>query len=125
MTPEEIAKKRKTPGIFSELYFKEQNLTLLGIEIVDGKEMYIVKQIDDEGESFIYYNKSNFLKEKVVAIRKQGEESTESTITYDDYKEVGGFLFPHSTSIGFGPMTMSGKVTSIVINKKPDLSSFK
>jgi predicted Zn-dependent peptidase len=125
MTNEEIAKKRKTPGIFPELHHKEQNFTLTGIENIDGKEMYVVKQIDGEEESFIYYDKTSFLKEKVVSIRKQGEETSETTITYADYKDVGGFLFPHTTSIGFGPFVMTGKVTSIVLNKKPDLSSFK
>jgi predicted Zn-dependent peptidase len=125
MTNEEIAKKSKTPGIFPELHHKVQNFTLTGIENVDGKEMYVVKQIDGEEESFIYYDKKSFLKEKVVSIRKQGEETSETTITYADYKDVGGFLFPHTTSIGFGPFVMSGKVTSITLNKKPDLSSFK
>ena len=125
MTNEEIAKKSKTPGIFPELHHKEQNFTLTGIENIDGKEMYVVKQIDGEEESFIYYDKTSFLKVKVVSIRKQGEETSETTITYADYKDVGGFLFPHTTSIGFGPFVMTGKVTSIVLNKKPDLSSFK
>lgn len=125
MTNEEIAKKSKTPGIFPELHHKVQNFTLTGIENVDGKEMYVVKQIDGEEETFIYYDKTSFLKEKVVSIRKQGEETSETTITYADYKDVGGFLFPHTTSIGFGPFVMTGKVTSITLNKKPDLSSFK
>ncbi len=125
MTNEEIAKKSKTPGIFPELHHKEQNFTLTGIENIDGKEMYVVKQIDGEEESFIYYDKTSFLKEKVVSIRKQGEETSETTISYADYKDVGGFLFPHTTSIGFGPFVMTGKVTSIILNKKPDLSSFK
>lgn len=125
MTNEEIAKKSKTPGIFPELHHKEQNFTLTGIENIDGKEMYVVKQVDGEEESFIYYDKTTFLKEKVVSIRKQGEETSETTITYADYKDVGGFLFPHTTSIGFGPFVMTGKVSSIILNKKPDLSSFK
>ena len=60
-----------------------------------------------------------------MSIRKQGDKTVETTMTYSDYKDVGGFLFPHTTSIGFGPINMSSKVTSIVLNKKPDLSSFK
>ena len=125
MSAEEISKKSKSSGVFAELNHKEQNYTLTGIENVDGKEMYVVKLVDGEEESFIYYDKTSFLKEKVVSIRKQGEETSETTITYSDYKDVGGFLFPHATSIGFGPFVMTGKVTSIVLNKKPDLSSFK
>ena len=125
MTDAEVAKKAKTAGVFPELFYKELNLTLTGIELIDGKEMYVVKQVDDEGESFIYFNKSTFLKEKMIAIRKQGEETVESSFTFGDYKDVGGFLFPHTTSIGMGPFTFSGKVTSIILNKKPDLSSFK
>lgn len=125
MTEAEVAKKAKTAGVFPELFHKDLNLTLTGIEMIDGKEMYVVKQVDEEGESFIYFNKSTFLKEKMVAIRKQGEETVESSVTFGEYKDVGGFLFPHTTSIGFGPFTLSGKVTSIILNKKPDLSSFK
>ena len=125
MSAEEISKKSKSSGVFTELNHKEQNYTLTGIENIDGKEMYVVKLVDGEEESFIYYDKTSFLKEKVVSIRKQGEETSETTITYSDYKDVGGFLFPHATSIGFGPFVMTGKVTSIVLNKKPDLSSFK
>jgi predicted Zn-dependent peptidase len=125
MSAEEISKKSKSSGVFTELNHKEQNYTLTGIENVDGKEMYVVNLVDGEEESFIYYDKTSFLKEKVVSIRKQGEETSETTITYSDYKDVGGFLFPHATSIGFGPFVMTGKVTSIVLNKKPDLSSFK
>jgi hypothetical protein len=125
MSADEITKKSKSSGVFPEFNHKEQNYTLTGIENVDGKEMYVIKQIDGEEESFIYYDKTSFLKEKVVSIRKQGEETSETTITYSDYKDVGGFLFPHATSIGFGPFVMTGKVTSITLNKKPDLSSFK
>jgi len=125
MKAEEIAKKSKSSGVFPELNHTELNYTLTGIENIDGKEMYVVKQIEDEEESFIYYNKTNFLKEKIVSIRKLGEETSETTISYSDYKDVGGFLFPHSTSIGFGSFLMTGKVTSIILNKKPDLSSFR
>lgn len=125
MKAEEIAKKSKSSGVFPELNHTELNYTLTGIENIDGKEMYVVKQIEDEEESFIYYNKTNFLKEKIVSIRKLGEETSETTISYSDYKDVGGFLFPHSTSISFGSFLMTGKVTSIILNKKPDLSSFR
>ncbi|MFM7662676.1 MAG: M16 family metallopeptidase [Bacteroidota bacterium] len=125
MKAEEIAKKSKSHGVFPELNHTELNYTLTGIENIDGKEMYVVKQIEDEEESFIYFNKTNFLKEKIVSIRKLGEETSETTISFGDYKDVGGFLFPHSTSIGFGTFLMTGKVTSIILNKKPDLSSFR
>jgi len=125
MKAEEIAKKSKSSGVFPELNHTELNYTLTGIENIDGKEMYVVKQIEDEEESFIYYNKTNFLKEKIVSIRKLGEETSETTISYSDYKDVGGFLFPHSTSISFSSFLMTGKVTSIILNKKPDLSSFR
>jgi predicted Zn-dependent peptidase len=125
MSADEIKKKSKTAGLFPEINNKDLNYTLTGIENIDGKEMYVVKQIEDDGETFIYYNKTTFLKEKEVSIKKSGAESVEQTTTYGDYKEVGGFLFPHTMSIGFGPFTMNGKVTSIVLNKTPDLSSFK
>jgi predicted RNA-binding protein len=65
------------------------------------------------------------LKEKSVSIRKQGEETVETTSVLGDYKDVSGILFPHNMSLTIGEMALSGKVTKMEVNGKIDLKDFK
>jgi hypothetical protein len=47
-----------------------------------------------------------------------GEEIVETTTSYTDYKEVGGFKFAHSFSLTVGKMTLNGVVKRIDVNPK-------
>lgn len=127
MTSEEMASKKKSSGLFPELSYSKNgiNYDLIGIENQNGTDFYVVKSIEDSSESYDYYNKVTFLKEKSVSIRKQGEETIETTNVLGDYKDVGGILFPHSMSMSFGEMSFSGKVSKMVVNEKIDLKDFK
>jgi hypothetical protein len=127
MTSQEMASKKKSSGLFPELNYVKNatNYDLIGIENQNGTDFYVVKTIEDSSESYDYYNKTTFLKEKSVSIRKQGDETIESTNVLGDYKDVGGILFPHSMSMSFGEMTFSGKVSKMVVNEKIDLKDFK
>jgi predicted Zn-dependent peptidase len=127
MTSEEMTSKKKSSGLFHELNYAKNgtNYDLIGIENQNGTDFYVVKTIEDSSESYDYFNKTTFLKEKSVSIRKQGEETVESTSVLGDYKDVGGILFPHSMSMSFGEMSFSGKVSKMVVNEKIDLKDFK
>ena len=65
------------------------------------------------------------MKVKSLSINKDGEEVTESTSLFSEYKDVNGLLFPHTVTISMGEMAFSGVVTSIVVNGKIDLSIYK
>ena len=79
-------------------------------------------ELKDKG----YTGLSNLEKIKMRdKIRKQGDETVETTSVLGDYKDVGGILFPHSMSMSFGEMTFSGKVSKMVVNEKIDLKDFK
>jgi hypothetical protein len=127
LTTEELTSKKKSSGLFPELNYAKNgaNYDLIGIENQDGIDYFVVKTIEDSSESYDYYNKTTFLKEKSVSIRKQGDETVETTSVLGDYKDVGGILFPHSMSMSFGEMTFSGKVSKMVVNEKIDLKDFK
>jgi hypothetical protein len=127
MTTEEMALKKKSSGLFPELNYATNGIDydLIGIENQNGVDFYVVKMIEDSSESYDYYNKTNFLKEKSVSIRKQGEETVETTSVLGDYKDVKGILFPHSMSLSVGEMSFSGKVSKMIVNGKIDLKDFK
>ncbi len=127
LTAEEIAAKKKTLGLFPELNYSKTGMTydLVGIENVDGVDMYVLKWNDGETETFDYFNTKTFMKVKSISIQKNGEETVETTATYGDFKEVNGMLFPHSMTLSVGEASFTGKTTSITINGKIDLSKFK
>lgn len=127
MTADEIAKKQKEAGLFQELNYatNNTNYSLEGIQTENDTEYYVVKIVDGETESYDYFNRKTFLKEKSLTITKEGEKTNESTQVYGNYKEVKGLLFPHSMSMNMGPMILSGQVVKIEVNGKPDMKLFK
>ena len=127
MTSDELASKKKSSGLFPEINYKTNgtNYELTGIENDNGNDYYVLKLIDGENVSYDYYNTTTYLKEKSISIQKVGEETNESTTTYNDYKNVSGILFPHSLTISVGPMNLIGKVSKMELNGKIDLKSLK
>jgi zinc protease len=127
MTAMEIASKKKSSSLFPEMNYATNgtNYELIGIENQNGVDFYVVKMVEDSSESYDYFNKSTFLKEKTISISKLGGETIEKTNLFGDYKDVSGILFPHSMTISVGEMTFSGKVSKMKINEKIDLKDFK
>jgi len=127
MTEKEIASKKQSKGYFPEIYYDEMGIKydLLGIEKMDGVDCYVIKIIDGDKQSFDYYNKETYLKIKSLSIIKEDEKVNETSVTYSDYKEVNGFLFPHSNVTSFGPQTFNVSIKEIKFNQKFDLSDFK
>jgi hypothetical protein len=73
---------------------------------------------DGQAENYDYYDATTYLKYRSVNIRKVGEETVETIVTYSDYKMVDGYLFAHQVNINMGKMILNGVVKSIVVNPK-------
>ncbi len=127
LTAEEIASKKKAFGLFPEMNYATSGMTyeIVGIETLNGTDVYVLKLNDGSTESFDYYDTKTFMKLKSLSINKDGEEVTESTSLFSEYKDVNGLLFPHTVTISMGEMAFSGIITSIVVNGKIDLSIYK
>lgn len=127
LTAEELVSKSKSNGIIPEMNFVKNGLTheLVGIENMNGSDYYVMKTIDGKNESYDYFNKATFMKEQTINITTREGETVESTITYGDYKEVGGMKFAHTITQSVGPMVLSGTVTSMKVNGKIDMKIFE
>lgn len=127
MTADEIAAKKKSTGLIPEMNFATSGMTyeLLGIENQNGTDMYVLKSTDGDAERFDFYNTKTFMKIKTFSISTDEEGNpVESTVTYGDYKDVGGILFPHKIVYSFGEVALNGEVKEILINSG-SLSDFK
>jgi zinc protease len=99
---------------------------LKAIESVDGKEAYVIELNFASGaKSTLYFDKATGLKVQQVKEQK-GPQGTASIPTkYENYKEVSGVKFPHTTTAAMGPMNLKLETSSIEINPKLDDAIFK
>jgi predicted Zn-dependent peptidase len=127
LTTEEIAAKQKATGLFPELNYSKTGMKyeLVGIETIESGDAYVLKVMDGSSETFDYFDVKSMLKVKSLSIRKEGEETVESSATFADFKEVNGLLFAHKVSIAMGEVVFSGTIKSITINGSSDLNSYK
>lgn len=127
LSSDELASKAKSNGLVPELNFaaKGVNYELVGIETINGSDFYILKTVDGKNESYDYFNKTTFMKEKTINVITREGETMESTVTFGDFKEVNGMKFAHSIVQSVGPMVLSGTITSMTVNGKIDLTPFE
>ena len=127
LTEEELSTKAKSSGIIPEMNYAKNVIQceLVGIENMNGADYYVMKTVDGKNESYDYFNKNTFMKEKTINIMTRDGETMESTVTYGDFKEVNGMKFAHTITQSVGPMVLSGTVTSMTVNGKIDLKIFE
>jgi zinc protease len=126
LTPEEITAKSKSTGLFPELNYNKTGIQfeLLGIETIEEKNFFVLKTNDGMTESFDYYDCTTFLKKKSLKIEKEAGEISESEITYSNYKDINGILFPQLFVLASGEAVFNGKVISTNVNGKVDFQPY-
>lgn len=127
LSAEELAAKKKSEGLFPEMNYKTSGMTyeIKGIETIMGKKYYVLATNDGEKESYDYFDVTTNMKFKTISIMKKDGETMESTIQFDNYKPINGFMFPHNLVQSFGEMSLSGEVKSIDFNKEYEKSMFE
>ncbi len=132
MGEEELASMKLQAPILPEAQYDELGLkaTLLGVDKVDGKEAYVL-EISEDGEenpTKVYYEVESGLKVKTATVgtNPQTGENMTTVMKVGDYKEVDGYMVPHSTTIeGAMPMPMVMEAESVEVNGKIDSSMFE
>tara|TARA_R110002051_G_scaffold315223_2_gene393362 strand:+ start:2029 stop:4098 length:2070 start_codon:yes stop_codon:yes gene_type:complete len=110
----EIEKIKSEAAPFAELTYKNSDISLEGIEDIDGKKAYKIK-VSNEKSSF--YDVTTGLKlQDVVTVNMNGQ-SMSSTFNFSDYKEVSGILFPFILTQSMGPQKVDFTVKSIMVNE--------
>lgn len=127
MTAEEIAAKKKSPGLIAEMNYKSAGMEyeMLGLEDFGGVKCYVVKLNDGESEMFVYYNAENYLKTGMLILQESGEGVNEVSLTFSDYKETDGFMFHTKESLSVSGFSMEGTVKERLFNQGISLDDFK
>jgi len=113
LTPEEFAEKKATATTFEELLLsKKADVTLDGIEPINGSDAYAIKN----GKSILYYDVKTGLKVMSSSTSERNGQKMTSTISFTDYKDVKGIKIPHNIVMSQG-RDIEIKVTDVKINE--------
>lgn len=108
-----LAAMKASATTFEELLLsKKDGLVLSGIETINGKDAYAVKN----GKTTFYYDVTSGLKLAESKVVEQGGQSITQTTNYADYKEVKGVKIPFNIiqNIGF---ELDIKISDVKINE--------
>jgi hypothetical protein len=111
-----------------ELKYDELGYTLQlkSIEMIDGKETYMVEIFHPgSGTGYDYYDCESWLKIREDKVEETPDGSMVQTTNLSDYKEVDGILYPHKIDLIIGPQQISGTVESVKLNAGIDDEVFK
>ncbi len=113
LTPEEFGEKKATATTFEELLLsKKADVTLDGIEPINGSDAYAIKN----GKTTLYYDVKTGLKVLTSTTTERAGQKMTSTITYSDYKDVKGVKVPYKVVMSQG-RDIEIKVTDVKINE--------
>ena len=114
-SPEQIEALKKESAIIPEMtMLGDETITLKGVEKVDGKDAYVI-QLTDAKKAF--YATESGLKLKEETTQQMQGQTFVQTMLFDEYKPVGGVLFPHKLSQSMGPQNIEFTFTEIKVNE--------
>ena len=116
--PSEMAADMKALiGIVPELKMMEnENVTVIGIEEVDGQDAYALEMKGQSTTTTTYYAVESGLKLKQTSVTEMMGQTQTQDSTYGDYKRFGSLLIPTTTSVPLGPQAVDATIGNVKIN---------
>jgi len=127
MTEDEFVSAQSEFKIASELYyFKDYTAEVIGIDILESEDVYVVLRTDKEdAKATEYYSvATKFLVKSESSVETPEGEMNQTTL-YKDYQSVKGYSFPHQTIQNVAGQSIDMKLKKVVINKKIEASKFE
>ncbi len=124
---EEWESTKAEAGVCPEMNYVKNGyqLTVKGIEKVNGKDAYALEITKGKFTSTGYFDVASGLKLKSVINVDTPQGPMQQISEYDGYSSVEGIQFPHIIKQSAGGMTMDMSVKSIEVNKGVDNSLFE
>lgn len=117
-----------TNSLFAELYLKESGaeLSLSGVEKIDGKDAYGIGVKLPKGSTFtVYFYADSGLKARYYKVIESPQGSMISSVDYMDYREFEGSMFAYKINQKAGPQSIGMEVQEIQINQDLPADTFK
>lgn len=123
LSEEELKKLKEESAAFPELnYLLAGGIALEGVEAVGDKKAYKLKVTD---EKTVFYDIESGLKLQEVNNIEAGGQQMQQTLSYGDYKEVSGIMFPFTLTQTMGPQKFDFIVKEIKVNDGVNAADFE
>ena len=124
MSKEDIDDKSSEKVLFPELHYTSDDIELISLSDIDGKEVYKIK-VNGSEESFRYYDANSGLLARVEESQEAQGQSMTSITVHSDYREVNGILIPFSQKVTVGPQILLFDAKEVLINSGVTDEDFK
>lgn len=124
MSKEDIDDKSSEKVLFPELHYTLDDIELISLSDIDGKEVYKIK-VNGSEESFRYYEANSGLLVRVEESQEAQGQSVTSITVHSDYREVNGILIPFSQKVTVGPQILLFDAKEVLINSGVTDEDFK
>ena len=123
LTEKEIEAKKKTFSLIPEIILKSNNVNyeLIGIDQLNGKEVYVLTYTDSIKKITNFYDVTSFMKVKTI----DEEADKEEISTFSNFEAVNGIIFPKSMTLAMDGLLLDGKMTDIDVNKPIESKIFE
>lgn len=102
------------------------DLTLSGIEKVEGTDAYKVVVVAPSGNKVTeYYDIESGLKLRSIGVLESPQGNITQTTDYGDYKASGGVMVPHTMNQSMGPQNIKMTVKEVKVNGGIDDAAFE
>jgi predicted Zn-dependent peptidase len=124
---EEVEDKKIMSALLPEigLMSGKMEYALLGIDVVNDTEYYVLEYTVGASTTKAYYNTETFMKEMSESLEVTEEGPQNITAKYSDFKAVRGIKFPHTVNQMVGSAGLDATVTEINLNVKIDPKKFE
>lgn len=107
-----------TIGTFLEMgLLNNENSKLTGIEIVDGKDAYVISTKGEIVSSSVYFDVASGLKVKELQVMSMQGQTQNQESSFSNYQEFNGIKFPGTKTSNFGPQTVEFKLVGAKVNE--------
>lgn len=115
-----------TLGTFLEMgLLNNENSKLTGIELIDGKDAYVITTKGDIVSTSIYFDVETGLKVKEAQTISMGGQTQNQEASYSNYKEFNGVKFPGIKTGSLGPQNVEFTLIDAKINEGVTESDFE
>ena len=118
MPAEMLAEMKARKGLFAELYYDSSNLTLKGIESVDGNDAYaiVIEKANGEKTTNFYDVKTGLKIKESSTVKGPGGQEVPQDRFFSDYQAVDGVKIPHGMVVPAGGQKIEFSVISAKVN---------
>lgn len=124
-TGEDVADQAAKKGIIEQAFYTPEQMELLSISQVNGKDAYKVKVTEGGKSKEEYYDTQTGLLIQTIEVQESPQGSMSLVSSLSDYQEVEGIKIPMKSTIVTGPQTMEMTYSNVELNKGVSAEDFK